>query len=77
MGSASDTCWTRAQACQWWHGEALSTALFVMGPEEGSNWMAGRRTAGAVFLIDGREETTLRVAGSLAPVARVLEVLAR
>jgi hypothetical protein len=48
-----------------------------MGPEEGSNWMAGRRTAGAVFLIDGREETTLRVAGSLAPVARVLEVLAR
>jgi len=45
--------------------DALATALFVMGPEEGARWIADRDDAGAVFLLDRPGGAELLAAGAL------------
>jgi thiamine biosynthesis lipoprotein len=53
--------------------DCLSTALFVMGPDEGSRWLAGQRPHDdAVFLVVDGERLRARLTAGLAGRARPL-----
>lgn len=45
--------------------DVVATAVFVLGPEEGLEWMNGRDDAGAVFLIDEGDRVLVRRGGNL------------
>ncbi|MDX1577311.1 MAG: FAD:protein FMN transferase [Gemmatimonadota bacterium] len=53
--------------------DALATALFVMGPDEGSRWLAARPEVEALFLLAG--EDGVIACGRESLVARLLPVL--
>lgn len=55
--------------------DVLSTALFVMGPDAGSKWLAGREGVRALFIVETAQGLEMRWVGPWGRTARVEERL--